>query len=219
MNVFDIIGPVMVGPSSSHTAGAVKIGIIARAVLGEPPENVVISLHGSFALTYKGHGTDKAILAGLLGMSVDDVRIRDSLDIAQKAGLSYRFETIALRDAHPNTAVITATGKNGKKISVQGASIGGGNIVIQKLNGMNVEFTGQYDTLVISHIDTPGVVSEVTHLLSCDNINIANMKVFRSRRGGDAVMVIETDQGIGPDLLLSFQKISRINNVIRINAV
>lgn len=219
MNVFDIIGPVMVGPSSSHTAGAVKIGIIARAVLGEPPENVVISLHGSFALTYKGHGTDKAILAGLLGMSVDDVRIRDSLDIAQKAGLSYRFETIALRDAHPNTAVITATGKNGKKISVQGASIGGGNIVIQKLNGMNVEFTGQYDTLVISHIDTPGVVSEVTHLLSCDNINIANMKVFRSRRGGDAVMVIETDQGIGPDLLLSLQKISRINNVIRINAV
>lgn len=219
MNVFDIIGPVMVGPSSSHTAGAVKIGIIARAVLGEPPENVVISLHGSFALTYKGHGTDKAILAGLLGMSVDDVRIRDSLDIAQKAGLSYRFETIALRDAHPNTAVITATGKNGKKISVQGASIGGGNIVIQKLNGMNVEFTGQYDTLVISHIDTPGVVSEVTHLLSCDNINIANMKVFRSRRGGDAVMVIETDQGIGPDLFLSLQQLSRINNVIRINAV
>lgn len=219
MNVFDIIGPVMVGPSSSHTAGAVKIGIVAREIFGKQPEHVVIGLYGSFASTYKGHGTDKAIIAGLLGMPMDDIRIRDSLDIAKRVGMSFRFETITLRDAHPNTALITATLKNGDKISVQGASIGGGNIVIQKINGMNVEFSGQYNTLVISHNDTPGAVAEVTSLLSGNSINIANMKMVRSYRGGDAMMVIETDQSISRELFMLMQRLSRNKNVILINAV
>lgn len=219
MNIFDIVGPVMVGPSSSHTAGAVKIGRVARELLGEEPENVVIGLHGSFAQTYRGHGTDKAIIAGLMGMSMDDARIRDSLDVAQEAGIKYKLETIMIRDAHPNTALITANGKSGRHISVQGASIGGSNIIIQKVNGIDVEFTGQYNTLIISHTDTPGAVAQVTTLLSYNNINIANMKVYRSYRGGDAIMIIETDDDIEGELLVMIQQLSRIQNCMNVHPV
>jgi L-serine dehydratase len=196
MNVFDIIGPVMVGPSSSHTAGAVRIGRIARRLLREQPKEAVIILHGSFARTYKGHGTDRAVIAGLLGMLPDDERIRDSLRLADESGMKYSFEVAVLKDAHPNTVLINAVGQNGETVSVQGSSVGGGNIVISRINGMAVEFTGEYNTLLISHMDTPGVVATVTNLLAGNDINIANMKVFRSYRGGEAIMIIETDQEV-----------------------
>jgi L-serine dehydratase len=196
MNVFDIIGPVMVGPSSSHTAGAVRIGRIVGELLDEQPVDVVIGLHGSFARTYKGHGTDKAIIAGLMRMYPDDGRIRNSMELARKAGMEYRFEGVFLKDAHPNTAIIIAVGRTGKKITVQGSSVGGGRIIITKINDMDVEFAGEYNTLIISHKDTPGVVAAATDLLARRDINIANMKVYRSYRGGNAMMIIETDQKV-----------------------
>jgi len=219
MDVFDIIGPVMVGPSSSHTAGAARIGKIVRGLLGEEPVDVVIGLSGSFARTYKGHGTDKAIIAGLMGMSPDDERISQSMELADKAGMKYHFETVTLRDAHPNTALITAVGRTGKKVTVQGASVGGGNILINKVNEIDVEFAGEYYTLVISHKDTPGAVAEVTNLLAANDINIANMKVYRSCRGCNAIMVIETDQQVSKEQGELIGHLPKINNVTLIEPI
>lgn len=196
MNSFDIIGPVMVGPSSSHTAGAVRIGLVARALAEGQPVRAAIGLYGSFARTWKGHGTDKAIVAGLLGFHPDDERIRVSLQLAREAGLTVTFRQIDLPGAHPNTAVIELEGEGGQTTTVRGASTGGGRIVIESVNNLDVSFGGDYPTLVISHHDTPGIVAAVTRQLSDRQINIANMKVFRSYRGGSAVMVIETDQPI-----------------------
>ena len=142
MNVFDIVGPVMIGPSSSHTAGACRLGFIACALLGEAPVSAHILLHGSFAKTYRGHGTDKALIAGILGMLPDDADIRNSLQIAQDKGLSVELVPTELTGAHPNTAVITLTGQSGKKVRMEGASIGGGNVRITQVDGMNVEITG-----------------------------------------------------------------------------
>ncbi len=219
MNVFDIIGPVMVGPSSSHTAGAVRIGRVARELLGEEPVEVVVKFHGSFARTYQGHGTDKAIIAGLLGMNPDDLRIRDSLEIAHEIGLKYTFERTDLQEAHPNIAYIEAEGKSGRKVSIIGSSVGGGNILIKQVDGLDVEFSGQYDTLIIPHQDAPGVVAAVTNMLAQNWINIANMKVYRSGRGGDAIMVIETDQKIGQELVADLEKLSRVSKVTEINPI
>lgn len=200
MNVFNIIGPVMVGPSSSHTAGAVRIGRIVTSLLGEQPVDATILLYGSFARTYKGHGTDKAIVAGLLGMMPDDERIRNSMELAKASSLVYRFETETKDDEHPNTTLITATGASGKKVIVKGASVGGGNILIKQINDMELEFSGEYFTLVISHKDVQGAIADVAGLLAANEINIANMKVYRSSKGGSAMMVIETDQEIPADL-------------------
>jgi len=193
MNIFDIIGPVMIGPSSSHTAGAIRIARVARMLLGEEVAKALIKLHGSFAETYLGHGTDKAIIGGLLNFDTDDIRIRDSIQLAEEAGMQYTFETTDLGEVHPNTAYIEVTGRSGRSISVMGSSIGGGNIVITRINGLEVEFTGQYHTLVIQHRDKPGMVARVSGILSGSSINIASMKVYRTSRGGNAIMVIETD--------------------------
>lgn len=200
MNVFEIIGPVMVGPSSSHTAGAVRIGKIAREILGCQPERAEIVMHGSFAQTYKGHGTDKAVIAGLLGMSPDDERIRNSMQLASQSGLQYTITTGVIRDAHPNTVLIKATGINGRRISVVGSSIGGGNILIKRINEMEVEFSAEYETLIIAHHDAPGTIAAIARLIADNNINIASMKVYRSCRGGRAIMIIETDQEVDDGL-------------------
>ena len=135
MDVFDIIGPIMIGPSSSHTAGAVRIGYLTRVLLAEPAIKARVYLHGSFAYTYKGHGTDRAIAAGIMGMKPENERIRNSLTLAKEQGLDITFESIDIPNAHPNTALIELTGIDGKEISVQGSSIGGGNIIITKING------------------------------------------------------------------------------------
>ena len=147
MNVFDIIGPVMIGPSSSHTAGAVRLGRVAWKILGDTVVKADIVLSGSFAQTYRGHGTDKALIAGVMGMDSDDERIRHSLQLAKECGMEFTFHETEIPGAHPNTARITVTGAKGGTTVIQGASIGGGNILITEINGMTVSFTGQYNTL------------------------------------------------------------------------
>lgn len=213
MNVFDIVGPVMIGPSSSHTAGACRLGFIARALLGEAPVSAHILLHGSFAKTYRGHGTDKALIAGILGMLPDDADIRNSLQIAQKKGLSVELVPTELTGAHPNTAVITLTGQSGKKVRMEGASIGGGNVRITQVDGMNVEITGQYPTLIVLHRDVPGLIASVSELVSAQGVNINNFRLSRDRKGGLAVMSIEMDSAPSADL---FQKVASIEDVISV---
>ena len=198
INIFDMMGPVMVGPSSSHTAGAARIGNMGRTLLGEEVARADIGLHGSFAETGFGHGTDRALLAGLLGMKPDDLRIPNAYGEANRAGMAYSFRTVELRDAHPNTALLELTGKSGKKLTLQASSIGGGAIVVNKIDGIDVNFTGDFNTLIVRNQDESGSVAAITSILSQVHINVANMSVNRHRRGGDALMVIETDQHIKP---------------------
>ena len=196
MSLFDILGPIMVGPSSSHTAGAVRIGYITRVLLGSRPVSAEIALHGSFAATGKGHGTDRALVAGLLGMKPDDMRIPDSFRIAEEEGLDFSIEEIQIPGAHPNTTLIFLKGEDGKELEVQASSIGGGRIMINKIDGIDVNCSGELPTLIIHNLDQPGLVSKVTARLAEKDINIATMQIFRDKRGGFAVMVIETDQPI-----------------------
>lgn len=198
INIFDMMGPVMVGPSSSHTAGAARIGNMGRTLLGEEVARADIGLYGSFAETGYGHGTDRALLAGLLGMKSDDLRIPNAYEEANRAGMAYSFRTVELRDAHPNTALLELTGKSGKKLTLQASSIGGGAIVVNKIDGIDVNFTGDFNTLIVRNQDESGSVAAITSILSQVHINVANMSVNRHRRGGDALMVIETDQHIKP---------------------
>ena len=198
INIFDMMGPVMVGPSSSHTAGAARIGNMGRTLLGEEVARADIGLYGSFAETGYGHGTDRALLAGLLGMKPDDLRIPNAYEEANRAGMAYSFRTVELRDAHPNTALLELTGKSGKKLTLQASSIGGGAIVVNKIDGIDVNFTGDFNTLIVRNQDESGSVAAITSILSQVHINVANMSVNRHRRGGDALMVIETDQHIKP---------------------
>lgn len=198
INIFDMMGPVMIGPSSSHTAGAARIGNMGRTLLGEEVARADIGLYGSFAETGFGHGTDRALLAGLLGMKPDDLRIPNAYEEANRAGMAYSFRTVELRDAHPNTALLELTGKSGKKLTLQAASIGGGAIVVNKIDGIDVNFTGDFNTLIVRNQDESGSVAAITSILSQVHINVANMSVNRHRRGGDALMVIETDQHIKP---------------------
>lgn len=183
----------MIGPSSSHTAGAARLGKIAGAIGGDNLREVKFLLHGSFAKTYKGHGTDRALVAGILGMEPWDERLRDSLEIAKENGLKVEFKETDFGDMHPNTVKIIMTKYDGSITSVRGSSIGGGNIVINEVDGEQVEFTGEYPTVIIKHIDVPGVISKVTALMYEEGINIAFMKVFRSSKGASSIMVFETD--------------------------
>lgn len=213
LDIFDILGPVMVGPSSSHTAGAVRIGNMARALLGGQPVKADIALHGSFAETGQGHGTDRALVAGLLGMRPDDLDIPRSFEIAAEKGLEFDFRSVQLRDAHPNTAVLTVENADGKKVVVQGVSIGGGRIRVDKLNGVDVNFTGTYNTLVVRHMDVPGELNRITSELAVGGVNIANMTLCRSRRGGDVLTIIEADQKVCPDVVKRIGKISDVIDV------
>lgn len=210
MNSFDIIGPVMIGPSSSHTAGAVRIGLIARLLLSEEPVHALILLHGSFAKTYRGHGTDKALTAGLLGMKPDNGQIRNSTQLAKERGVEIEIVTGHIEDAHPNTALITLTGKSGKKISVQGSSIGGGNISITQVNGMSVKFTGQYATLIIVHQDMPGTIANVTEFIGSLGVNICNFRLSREKKGGIAIMTIEMDGSLNRGIESQIQELPGI---------
>lgn len=201
MNILDIVGPVMVGPSSSHTAGAVRIGLVSRKLLGEKVKKADIYMHGSFAATGKGHGTDRALVAGLLGMQVDDERIPHSFEIAKEIGLKYSFDTIELLEAHPNSVKLCLTGKSGKQLEIVAASIGGGRIQICEIDGLTANFAGDYPTLVVHNQDQPGHVMSVTTLLAHKSINIATMQLFRHDRGGYAVMVVECDQEVPEDAI------------------
>ena len=178
MDLFDLIGPVMIGPSSSHTAGAARIGLTAYSLLGEKVVKADVGLHG---------------VGGLLGMHVDDPRLRDSLEIARQQGMDVRFEQVNLRGAHPNTVRLHVTGERGTALTLEAASVGGGNIEIHRINGLSVNFTGKADTMIIHHIDMPGAIAAVTTTLARHRVNIANMQVYRRKLGGDAMMVLELD--------------------------
>ncbi len=218
MNLFDILGPVMVGPSSSHTAGAVRIGLMSRKLLQDEPVFADIGLYGSFADTGRGHGTDKALCAGLLGYKADDDRIASSLELAKEKGLRIFFSRIDdLADAHPNTAVITLQGKSGAKIVIQASSIGGGRIMINKIDGIDVNFSGEMHTLVVHNFDLPGHVAFVTNILYEYSINIATMHLYRNSKGGYAVMVLETDQHICDELIKKIENHKGIIKVTYIN--
>ncbi|MGM9607400.1 MAG: L-serine ammonia-lyase, iron-sulfur-dependent subunit beta [Oscillospiraceae bacterium] len=198
MTIFDIMGPVMVGPSSSHTAGAVRIGLITRRLLGSQPVSANLLLHGSFAATGAGHGTDKALVAGLLGLQPDDPDIPRAFALAGQAGMELTVGSVVLRGAHPNTVVLQVTNAEGRTLEVNASSLGGGRVRVNSLDGLEASFTGDYPTLIIRNEDRPGYVAEVANLLREHGVNIATMQLYRDRRGGLAVMVIESDQPI-PD--------------------
>ena len=217
--VFDIIGPVMIGPSSSHTAGAARLGLMAGKILGEKPVKAEILLHGSFAQTYRGHGTDKALLGGILGFVPEDMRLREALDIAAQQGLVYSFAPVDIPEAHPNTAIIKLTGESGRVIQVEGASVGGGNIRITRIGDFDVDLTGQYPALIIVHKDRPGVVNKVTTILARYKINIAYMRVSRKMRGQEAMMILETDDELSTEVVEDCSEIPRLLTAFAIPAI
>jgi L-serine dehydratase, iron-sulfur-dependent, beta subunit len=198
VSLLDIIGPVMVGPSSSHTAGACRIGLLARCLVGGTPERGVLQLHGSFARTGEGHGTDKALVAGLLGFRPDDEKIRTALQIAEREGLDYRFEKTTISDgAHPNTVRISIE-RGPNKATLLGSSLGAGRILIQEIDGYPVEVTGNLHTLVLVAEDRKGSIARITSILAGHDVNIATLRLTRKERGGDAFIVIECDDPPGP---------------------
>lgn len=213
MNLFDIVGPVMVGPSSSHTAGAVKIGLVARTLLGEDVAKAEILFHGSFLATGKGHGTDKAIVAGLLGYMPDDKRIPNSLELAKQAGVSCVFGSIDLGDAHPNTVKLHLVGISGKMMDMLAASVGGGRISVSEIDGMTAHFSAEYPTLIVRNEDKPGLVANVTALLQEYQINIATMQLYRSGRGDQAVMVIECDEQVPDCVAVALKQLDGVRDL------
>ncbi|MCI9176397.1 MAG: L-serine ammonia-lyase, iron-sulfur-dependent, subunit beta [Lachnospiraceae bacterium] len=213
MNLFDIVGPVMVGPSSSHTAGAVRIGHIARRLLNEPAVKAEIFLHGSFRATGKGHGTDRALIAGLLEMTADDERIPDSFAWADKLGLAYSFAGIELRDAHPNSVLMKLTGAKGRRLEIVAASLGGGRIKVCEIDGLEANFCGDYPTLIVRNQDQPGHVAEVTSMLAHKSVNIATMQLYRDKRGGSAVLVLECDKEVPRESIRWLEKLEGIYKV------
>lgn len=213
MDIFELIGPIMVGPSSSHTAGAARIGLVARKLLGEKPVHANIGLHGSFAATGQGHSTDRALVAGLLGMEPDDRRIPDSFLHAAEQGLEFVFENCTLRGAHPNSVRLQLTGEAGATLDLTAASIGGGRIQIRELSGMELCFSAEQPTLIVKNEDQPGSVADVSRTLAERGVNIATFQVNRSSRGGEAIMVIECDAPIYDS---TAEYISRIPGILKV---
>ena len=213
MYIFDIMGPIMVGPSSSHTAGAVRIGLIARNLVGKNPAKAEVLLHGSFAATGVGHGTDKAIAAGILGMKPDDIWIPSSLSMAAEQGVEISIGKTVLRGAHPNTALVRIEGKNGRKVEFTAASLGGGRVKVMNLGGMDATFTCEHPTVIIRSEDKPGELSAITKILYECSVNIASLQLFREKRGGYAVTVIESDQPVEEE------SIEKIRNSVGIASV
>ena len=198
MNIFDVIGPVMVGPSSSHTAGAVRIGYVARQLFGEEVREAKILLYGSFLATGKGHGTDKALTAGLLGMQTDDYRIPKSIEIAEDKGMKIAFGEAVLKEAHPNTAQLYLKGISGKTMELVGQSLGGGRINIAEIDGIETNFSGENPTLI---------------MLAHKGVNIATMQLYRSSKGGKAVMVVECDQEVPQE---GIRWLERVEGVLKV---
>lgn len=214
MGVFDVVGPVMIGPSSSHTAGAARIGLMAREILKDEPQSVTITLYGSFAKTYKGHGTDKALVAGLLGFSADDVRLRTSFEIAAQQGMQITFHRSEAEIDHPNTVRIAMKGKTGREMEVVGVSLGGGKIEIREINGAGVSLSGEEHTLITVHRDKPGIIAQATTIMAIGHINVSNMRVFRSAKNATAVMIVCADSPVPPEMVSMIKKISAIESVV-----
>lgn len=217
LSIFDVIGPNMIGPSSSHTAGAVSIALMARKMFPEPIQKVTFTLYGSFAKTYRGHGTDRALLGGILGFATDDERIRDALAHAEAMGVEYHYvidETTVTK--HPNTADIDIVGVNGYTLSVRGESIGGGKMKIVRIDNIDVEFTGEYSTLIVHQQDKPGVVAHITQALSEQEVNIAFMRLFRETKGANAYTVVESDENIPMEVLDKIRTNPNVDNLMLI---
>lgn len=200
LSIFDVIGPIMIGPSSSHTAGAVKLARVAALIAEKPFTHVEFALHGSFAKTGVGHGTNVALLAGVLGITKDDEKIKRSREIAEARGITYSFSEVELDDVHENTAVITFTHADSSKSTVVGCSIGGGRILITNINGVAVEVAAEQPTVVIQQLDQQGVISRVSQVFANNDINIGIMRVSRVARRDVATNVIETDDRISPEV-------------------
>lgn len=215
ISLFEVIGPNMVGPSSSHTAGAVSMALLARKLFPAEIKKVEFTLYGSFAKTYRGHGTDRALLGGIMGFETDDLRIRDSLSIAKERNLDYHFSIGQdTGEEHPNTADIDMTGVNGERLFVRGVSIGGEKVKIVRLNQIDVDFTGEYSTLIISQTDRPGVVAHITKVLSEREVNIAFMRLFREEKGAKAFTVVESDERIPDEVVEQIRENPLVSDVM-----
>ena len=214
MNIFEILGPVMVGPSRSHTAGATRIGYVSRKLLGEPIKEAEILLYGSFLLTGKGHGTPQAIVGGLLGMTPDDSRIPNAFEIAKKSGMIFHIGEAKLKEAHPNSVLLKLTGTNGKELEIIGESLGGSIINIAQIDGLPANISGDYATLIASNMDVPGMVAKVSEVLYKAKINIAQLHLYRAERGQNAVFIAECDQEIDQKTI---QKISNIDGIVKVS--
>ena len=215
--VFDIIGPRMIGPSSSHTAGAAKLGYVARRIAGVPLKSAHVTLYESFATTGKGHGTDRAIAGGLLGFEQDDERLCNSIEIAKERGVEVSFTSSEEEARHPNSARIVVIGEDGSQTEILGASVGGGNIEIMEINGMEVSFSCNYPTIVALYSDKPGVIQMVTTILARNNINIAYMRAFRSYKRHDACMVLETDEVVRDEIIKAI--VACVPEIWRMNVI
>ncbi len=211
--VFDIIGPTMVGPSSSHTAGAVRIGLVAKDLFNQLPKQADIYLYGSFMETYKGHGTDVALVGGLLGYDTDDDRIQTSLETAEQMGMKVNFIEMAEERSHPNTAIINMRDAD-KEISVEGVSIGGGKIEVVAINGFNIAISGNYPALLVFHKDTFGTIGRVANILGDSSINVGSMQVSRKEKGDQALMTCELDDAINDEII---NQIKNVDGVVTVS--
>ncbi|MDZ4168432.1 MAG: L-serine ammonia-lyase, iron-sulfur-dependent subunit beta [Coriobacteriia bacterium] len=215
-SIFDVVGPIMIGPSSSHTAGAVRLGALARAVFGGTPQAAHIELHGSFASTGTGHGTDLALVAGLLGLTPDDARIVTAFELATHSGLTVTFAEADLGEVHPNSARLMLRAHDGHTMSVCGSSLGGGDVLITAIDGFDVEIEGEMPLLVVEHEDRLGEIAAVTGILAESGVNIARMSVSRERRGARALMLIETDAEVDDatsDRIAALSGVSAVRSV------
>ncbi len=219
IGVFDVLGPIMIGPSSSHTAGAARLGKIARTIVNKPIKEVTFLLHGSFRETYKGHGTDRALVAGILGMAPDDARLRDSLSIAKSQGLKLNFTPADLGQVHPNTVKFLIKDCDDINWEVLGSSIGGGLVKINEINGNKVQITGEYPTIITCHDDIPGTVAKISSLFYEQKINIAYMTLVRSQKGKGATMTLEIDSPASDDIIEKINNVEGVNRVIVINSL
>lgn len=217
ISIFEVLGPVMVGPSSSHTAGAAKLARISRLILNRPFNHVSFGLHGSFAKTYLGHGTDKALVAGALGIREDDEQIVQAFELARERDITYNFYEVDLDRRHENSVLITFLLENNESYFLIGSSIGGGQVVISNINGFETEFTAQSSALIISHLDHKGVISEITKVLVAHDINIGVMKLSRTIKGEIASCIIETDTPIVIGVVELLEKFEDIISVKAIN--
>lgn len=213
LSAFDIIGPIMIGPSSSHTAGAVRIGNLAREIVDNKLKDVKIYFHGSFKETYKGHGTDKAIIGGLLGLKTDNSKIKNSFKLAAEEGFSFEFLSVDLDDVHPNTMKLEMTDQNDVLTTIIASSIGGGNIIVTELNGTEVKLKGEYYTLITFHNDQPGLIAKISEVLQIYNLNIAEMEVLRKEKGRQATAIINLDQKVEKKVLELLKDIPGVNNL------
>jgi L-serine dehydratase len=219
VSLLDIIGPVMVGPSSSHTAGACRLGLLARCLVGGTPDRALIELHGSFARTGEGHGTDKAIVGGLMGFRPDDERLRDALGILEREGLDYQFEKTTLdEDVHPNTVRITVE-RGDRKSVMTGSSLGAGRVLVTEIDGYPVSVTGNLHTIVLVAEDVKGSIARIATILSDADVNIATLRLSRKSRGGDAFMVFEVDEQPGDDVREAIRSLSWVKWAFRLDKV